>query len=175
VLGLVVLGLGLTGRRAGFVGFLTAVTVLAALVTAPLPAHLRWEGRAGDVVWIPETVAELKDFELGAGDAELDLRSLDPGELTGQNVEVSLGAGELTIVVPDDLTVQVESEIGVGELLVHEGGFAPGERDSGRFGRDEFSTGGLGIDEDRFFGQDAQPHLVIRADVGLGQITIEQE
>lgn len=175
VLGLLVLGLGLTGRRAGFVGFLTVLTMLAALLTAPLPDQVRWEGRAGDVVWIPETVADLKDYELGAGDARLDLRSLDPGDLTGQSVEVSLGAGVLTIVIPDDLTVQVESEIGVGELMVREGGPAPGERDSGRFGRDELSTGGLGIDEGRFFGEDAQPHLVIRADVGLGQITIEQE
>lgn len=176
VLGLLVLGLGLAGRRAGFVGFLTVVTVLAALVTAPLPAQLHWGGRAGDVTWAPQTVDGLRsDYRLGAGDALLDLRGLEVGDLDGQSVDVSLGAGVLTVVVPDDLTVQVDSEIGAGELLVRGRGFVRGEQDFGRFDNRADSTGGLGIKESTIIGESPDPHLLIRADVGLGQIDLVQQ
>jgi phage shock protein PspC (stress-responsive transcriptional regulator) len=176
VLGLLVLALGAAGRRAGFVGFLTGVSVLVAVVAAPLPADLQWEGRGGQATWAPRTADDLRNYRLAAGEAELDLRRLDTDGLNGQTVEVSLGAGSLTVLVPQDLTVAVESNVGVGELRLDE---TPGSSQGGvpRFsdGRTNDTTSGLGIQEQVELGEDRSPQLVIDANVGVGETVIEQE
>jgi hypothetical protein len=176
VLGLLVLALGLAGRRAGFVGFLTGVSVLAALLAAPLPANLQWEGRGGEAVWAPRSAADLRDYRLGAGDAELDLTRIETTGLDRQDVEVGLGAGSLTLIVPEDLTVRVDSSIGAGELRLREAaGTSGGSEPRFSDGRTNDRTGGLGIQEQVELGQGTQPQLVVDASVGLGEIVIEQE
>lgn len=173
VLGLLVLGLGVSGRRAGFVGFLavlTVLTVLTAFTAALLPARLGLAGGTGEVVWNPASVAELTDHRLGAGEADLDLRSLDPDELSSDVVDVSVGAGQLTVQLPAEDGVQVDSQIGVGRLSVRGaevGGLADGP--------DDRSVSGLDIDESRSFGAAGSPDLIVRADLGVGEIVIDQE
>ena len=162
MLGAVLVALGFLGRRAGFVAFLAWVTLVATAVTAPLPTDISWPDGDRDVVWNPTTVTELRDFDLGAGTAELTLQNLDPAGLNGQTVEVDLGAGELRIVVPQGLDVTVNSEVGAGDITV--------ERD----GSGSSTEGGLGVSEQTVIG-DRPSQLEIDANVGLGQITIVQE
>ncbi|MGB7450022.1 MAG: hypothetical protein WA892_12965, partial [Ornithinimicrobium sp.] len=176
VLGLLVMALGVAGRRAGFVGFLAGVSVLVALIAAPLPANLQWEGRSGQATWAPESVGQLRDYRLAAGEAELDLTRLPADELTGQDVQVSLGAGQMTIVVPEELTVEVNSGIGAGELRL---GNAAGSADTDgplfSDGRTNDTTSGLGIQERVVLGEDTSPQLVVDVNVGVGEIVIDQE
>ncbi|HKJ11150.1 MAG TPA: PspC domain-containing protein [Ornithinimicrobium sp.] len=177
VLGLLVLGLGVAGRRAGFVGFLTGVSVFAALLAAPLPANLQWEGRSGEATWAPTSTAELRDYRLAAGEAELDLTRIPAGDLDDvRNVEVSLGAGSLTILVPDDLAVEVDSSIGAGELRLRDASEGS-DTSVPRFsdGRTNDTTSGLGVQEVVNLGEDSRPELVVDASVGVGEIVIEQE
>jgi len=176
VLGVVVLTLGFAGRRAGFVGFLTGTSVLAALLAAPLPANLQWEGRSGQATWAPRSVADLREYRLAAGEAELDLTRLEADDVSGLDVDVSVGAGSMTILVPRDLPVQVDSQIGAGELRLSDDLGASGS-DAPRFsdGRTNDTTSGLGVQERVNLGEDSSPPLLVDVNVGVGEIVIEQE
>ena len=57
-LGLLVLGLGVAGWRAGFVGFLAILTALATLGSGAVADGAQVGGRVGDVTWTP-TAADL--------------------------------------------------------------------------------------------------------------------
>ena len=162
LLGVVLVALGFLGRRAGFVAFLAWFTLVATAVTAPLPTDISWQDGDRNVVWNPTTVGELRDFDLGAGTAELTLQNLDPTGLDGQTVEVDLGAGELRIVVPRGLDVTVNAEVGAGDITVE------------RRGGGSSTEGGLGVSEQAVIG-DLPSQLEVDANVGLGQITIVQE
>ncbi|MGB7448283.1 MAG: PspC domain-containing protein, partial [Ornithinimicrobium sp.] len=116
VLGLVLLALGLMGRRAGFVGFFAVVAAFAVLVTAPLPAGLRWNGEAGEVAWTPTPTSQQDTYTWGAGEPTLDLTYLSAQDVTVDEIDVDLGAGELSILVPEGLDVLVNSDIGVGAV-----------------------------------------------------------
>lgn len=117
-MGLLLVGLGVAGRRAGWVGFLAVITLCAATITAPLPDDLRWDSATGDVTRVPGSAAALQDIDLGAGQAELDLTQLDASTLDGDTSRIQLGLGQVDIIVPNDLNVEIISDIGAGEFLV---------------------------------------------------------
>jgi len=54
------------------------------------------------------------DYSLGVGEAVLDLRGLRGAE--SAQVEARIGLGELTVLVPRGMSVEVTSDIGLGEL-----------------------------------------------------------
>lgn len=122
VLGLIILILGIAGRRSGFVGFLAGVALLGTLVLQPLPGGAPTTGSAGDEAWRPESVADLTDseqiYQHGYGRATLDLTDFDPSTLNGQEstLEAGVGFGQLLVLVPDDLTVAIEGEAGYGAI-----------------------------------------------------------
>lgn len=117
---------GLTGRRsAGLAGLGILLTVFLTIGTAAQGAgvqtgrHLAAIGRAS---WAPQTRADAQDqYNLGIGEAELDLTSA--GVLSGataQNpleVDVNVGVGHLMLVLPEWMTVEVETRLGAGELV----------------------------------------------------------
>jgi phage shock protein PspC (stress-responsive transcriptional regulator) len=82
-------------------------------------------GAMGDRIYAPQSLAELEpSYELGAGDLIVDLSRID---FTGQTrqVEVRLGMGEATVIVPPDTAVSVRGHVGMGEAIAlgssHEG------------------------------------------------------
>ena len=149
------------GAFAGFrVGGLVGVGLIllaAFAVAASSPVSLR--AGVGDKLERPLDAAALESsYEYGIGDYELDLRSVDlPEGVT--RVEVSLGIGELTVTVPEDVAVEVDAHAGAGEVIVL------GSADDG-----------IGADKElTFAGAEADsPTLVLDASVGFGQITIER-
>lgn len=72
----------------------------------------------GDVEWRPQAVQELVTrYELGTGDATLDLRELD---FTGRDetVEAVVRFGSLRVLLPPDVDVDVRADINAGDARV---------------------------------------------------------
>ncbi|MFF3098733.1 PspC domain-containing protein [Streptomyces cyaneofuscatus] len=125
VAALAVFGLGLLVSSAlGRTGF---GTVLLAMVTAVLlagatmlPKEISTDWARQE--WRPAEVAAVQQgYELGSGDARLDLSGVvvPPGESVRTRLEV--GAGRAAVVVPEGVTVKVRAEAGLGEIRLEEG------------------------------------------------------
>ncbi|MEU6235872.1 PspC domain-containing protein [Kitasatospora sp. NPDC047058] len=113
----------------------------------------------GDRDWKAVSAAELESrYVLGLGDARLDLGGLDPAGATLHST-VELGAGQLTVVVPPDVTVNLETKAGLGNVTV------PGEDEvSGHSSR--------GFRLNPVNGQASKGTLDLKLMVGLGDIKV---
>ena len=106
------------GRSRGLIA-LGVVLVLVLVPVAALPRDIRWNAGAGagDRLYRVTSVDDLKsEYELGAGSLTLDLRRLDVSGPT--SVDASVGAGELTVLVPSDLPVTAEADVAVGTVIL---------------------------------------------------------
>ncbi|MCU1487325.1 MAG: PspC protein, partial [Actinomycetia bacterium] len=117
---LIVVGAGLLvgslyGRRRGLI----AVGILLTMATAAATvADVPFDGGAGDRFWHPTSLGTLqRTYDLGAGDAELDLRDLDLAGRT-RHVTARVGAGDLRIWLPADARVEIDAHAGFGEVVV---------------------------------------------------------
>ena len=169
----VVLTLGMRGRASGFSGFLVVCLALL-LVTASAASRVEVKDGVGDRTWTPVPATGTTSFELGAGEATLDLGRLaatsptpapsatTPTTTTAQRVTVQMGAGDLTILVPPGLDVRVDASVGFGDIT-HKGGIG-GTTDT--TGNDRSTSTLIG----------AEPvEVVVDAQLGLGQITIQEQ
>lgn len=116
MLGVVAVGL-LVGAFRGRARWLIAPAVILLLVAQAATAIPRavsssWGAGIGDRRWTP-TVSNPAAYELGAGEARLDLTSLPPGPAT---VSSRLGAGNLIVTVRPDTTLVVHGRVGAGDL-----------------------------------------------------------
>ncbi len=170
---LAVLGLGLVvGAWVGRARWLVFLAIPLALVTAAASTLSGWPGdstvRSEAVVWQISEAADLgQAYRLGAGEATLDLSGLESADLAGvraPELDVELGAGDLTVILPDNLTVAWTAEVRLGELRVT----GPGgvTRTQSGFGLDD--SGGSGFAA-------SGPTLSLQVSVGLGQLTIQAE
>lgn len=117
---LIVLGLGIaisavfgrTGAGSIFLAVLTAA-LLAASAALPKDISTHWIRKD----WTPTATAQLrKNYDLGTGVGTLDLTHLDLAK--GQTVTTSaeVGVGRLKVVVPKDATVNLNVDVGVGDI-----------------------------------------------------------
>ncbi|MEX0706036.1 MAG: hypothetical protein WD041_05400, partial [Nitriliruptoraceae bacterium] len=162
---LLVVGLGLlvgafVGRARWLivVGVLLFPLVLAVELVRPvgiaaLDLDLR-EG-AGDVRVAPGSLEELGEtHRLAAGQLVLDLRDIDVDRDTQLSVEV--GAGDVEILLPGDVTAEIHVAVGVGQI---------------RF--DDTVVGGLGVERDLHVDTgDGSSLLGIDVQLGVGQVTV---
>ncbi|AEI11430.1 PspC domain-containing protein [Cellulomonas gilvus] len=168
--GLGIVVAGLRGRSSGSLGFLAIVSLLVAL---PAGAVARpgwvWEHdgatRFSDSAVVVTTRADAADgVRVGAGDTTLDLTGVPLSDdlLT---VPVSVGAGQLEIVVPRDAAVEATVRLGLGSVV---------------WDIDDSyeQVDGLGVDR-RTFSDEAssagQPQIDLDLSVGVGKITIVRE
>jgi hypothetical protein len=133
---------------------LTVVLALAAAAGWDLDVPLG--GGVGDRTERPGTAADLTEYELGIGNLVVDLRQLQvpPGTTT---VEARVGIGELTVEVPQGVSVAVVASSGLGQVQAlgeEEGGFASK------------------VDTTAEAGGDRRLELDLR--VGLGQVRVER-
>ncbi|HET7475126.1 MAG TPA: PspC domain-containing protein [Dermatophilaceae bacterium] len=157
-LGALVLGLGIAGWRTGFVGFVAVVLAAGTLISLALPAGGTIGGRVGDLTWAPTTLAGPVAYRHGAGSTTLDLTGLPAQGLSDERIRVSQGVGELTILVPDDVTVEVRGHVGLGEITLP----------------DNADRGGADVDATTVIGSGPR-EVLVTADLGLGQLTVEKE
>lgn len=115
---LLLLGLGLVagtfmGRPRGFI-FLGMI--LSAALAATSLFAIRWGGSIGDFTYVPTSVAALQSkYQVFAGQVGLDLRQVDfHGRSADMRAEV--GFGQLVVLVPADVRVEVDAKLGAGEL-----------------------------------------------------------
>jgi phage shock protein PspC (stress-responsive transcriptional regulator) len=96
--GLIVLGL-----------MLVPVVLAAGISDVPL------RGGAGDRLWQPRTVSQLRDgYQLAAGDLTVDLTGVPFGD-AGSSVRADLGMGDLEVIVPADVPLDIHVRVGAGE------------------------------------------------------------
>jgi phage shock protein PspC (stress-responsive transcriptional regulator) len=130
--------------------------VLALSAGVVSAAGIDLDGGVGDRTYRPASAADLSDrYELGIGELEVDLRDTDlPAGDTPLALDV--GVGEASVIVPEDVCVAADAEVGAGRVQLF-------ERDNG------------GVDVDVA----EQPHaradatrLLLDADVGVGQVNV---
>jgi phage shock protein PspC (stress-responsive transcriptional regulator) len=158
LVGLGVLWVSRSGRWGGRLlrlAIVLAVAALAAAVTAVVLAfswfNVSFGDGVGDRVYAPATAASIApSYKLGVGSLRLDLSAIQPAakEL---HVKAKVGVGELRVVVPDGVPVQVDAHAKLGDVHVLR------LTDSGRNASVRTGTGG---------------GYVIDARVGLGQVDV---
>jgi hypothetical protein len=107
-------------EHAGAVGLGIVLVVLALVTVVAGPAtDLAVLGRgSGDVTITPASAAQVRaTYEHGAGTVIVDLHDVVlPAGTTSTNIR--LGAGELRVRVPQEVTVQVDANAGIGAVVV---------------------------------------------------------
>jgi phage shock protein PspC (stress-responsive transcriptional regulator) len=131
------------------------VAALAALVTAVILAfswfNVSLSDGVGDHVYAPSTAAAIAPaYRLGVGSLHIDLSAIRPGAKE-VHVQAKVGVGELRVVVPKGVPVQVDARAKMGDVYV------VGREDSGR--NAVVKTGARG-------------GYVIDATVGLGKVDV---
>ncbi len=153
---------GIRGKRSGGAAGVAWLVLLPLLVTAAVATSENPVVRWGPTTTLAPTTGQ--EFFIGAGRVELDLTELDFGVPTdgfyGQEVELNVGAGDVTVIVPDDTWVQFSGTVAAGSV---DGG--PDER-STRVGPVETVTSEFGPT-----GEDV-PQLIVSVHLGAGQIRI---
>lgn len=175
-IGIVLAGLGiivsgLRGRRSGALG---ALAIVGILVAVPVGA-----ARTNDWVWtsgpdrhldsgtylVDSRRAAADGFDFGFGDAVVDLTAV-PLTSTTLDVPVSLGAGDLTVIVPTDAAVAADVEAGVGTVRWELDG-------------ETRTVDGLGISEQTFEDEQTRngttAQLLLHVSVGAGEVRIIEE
>ncbi|MBL1081425.1 PspC domain-containing protein [Streptomyces actinomycinicus] len=117
---LAVFGLGIT--LSAFLGRTGAGTVFLALVTAGLLAGAAAlprdiTGHWRELSWKPAAVTQVRSaYDLGTGRGTLDLTRVHPAR--GQRIatDARVGAGQLKVIVPADVTVRMSIDVGVGDI-----------------------------------------------------------
>jgi phage shock protein PspC (stress-responsive transcriptional regulator) len=134
---------------------LPALTVALA-AGAVSAADIDLDGGVGDETYRPASAIDLQDkYQLGIGDLEVDLRDTDlpSGD---RPLAIDLGVGEARLIVPEDVCVATDANVGVGQV-------------------DFFDRGSGGVDVNFVEEPDARPEttrLLVNADVGLGRLSV---
>jgi phage shock protein PspC (stress-responsive transcriptional regulator) len=123
---LIVLGVGtavssLLGRTGAGSVFLAIVTagLLAASAAIPKDVSTDWQR----VTWRPATVAEVQPrYELGTGQAVLDLSRVSVGKGKRVSVAAEVKVGKLRVIVPKGVTVRADIDMRLGDIQL------PGEK-----------------------------------------------
>ena len=117
VLGLGIVVLGCVGRSSGPAGAVAVLALAASLVVGGALVH-RNVVFANQSHWNPEAARSAGEgYTVAAAQGNLDLTGLaDELRGGGLTVPVSVAAGDLTILVPDDVAVSVQAEMVLGNV-----------------------------------------------------------
>lgn len=139
------------GRHGGLIAIGVVLTVILAFASI---LDVPFEGGVGERAFTPDSVTELRDeYRLAIGKMTVDLTGAETA-LTGQRIEITLGIGELVVLLPDGVAVRVEGHAGAGEVLL-------------------FGEGHGGVNVDEVAGDD-DPDVQIEASVGLGKVEVRR-
>ncbi|MEU1104264.1 PspC domain-containing protein [Streptomyces tibetensis] len=117
---LAVLGLGIA--VSAFLGRTGAGSIFLAIITAGLLAGAAALPKSVDTHWVrttwqPATMADVRQrYDLGTGVGTLDLSRLHVSGKQTVTTRAEIGMGKVRVLVPDDVTVRLNVEVGVGDL-----------------------------------------------------------
>ncbi|MCK8435218.1 PspC domain-containing protein [Streptomyces sp. D2-8] len=104
--------LGRTGAGSIFLAIITA-GLLAGAAAVPKDIDTHW----ARTTWQPATVADVRrQYDLGTGVGTLDLSGLDVSGKQTVTTRAEVGMGRIKVLVPEDVTVRLNIEVGVGDL-----------------------------------------------------------
>ncbi|MFE0802890.1 PspC domain-containing protein [Streptomyces sp. NPDC058812] len=104
--------LGRTGAGSIFLAIITA-GLLAGSAAVPKDVGTDWVR----TTWEPTTVAGVREqYDIGTGSGTLDLSGLDLAEGQTVTTRADVGMGRIQVVVPQDVTVRLSVEVGVGDI-----------------------------------------------------------
>jgi phage shock protein PspC (stress-responsive transcriptional regulator) len=132
-----------------------ALALSAGTVSA---AGIDLDGGVGERDYRPASALDLREkYELGMGELIVDLRQteLPPGDVP---LEIELGVGDARVIVPEDICVATDAQVGVGEVR-------------------HFDQHNEGVDvdfDDRPEAAPAATRLLVKADLGVGSLRIGQ-
>lgn len=119
-------------------------------------------GPVGEQIQRPTSVAALdSEYEHGTGRMVLDLSRLsDPDNLDGQQVRVESRIGQIEVIVPSSISVQIDAQVDVGEIS------GPPRRliDQSGDAEESVSLSSAGVS--------GSPDLYLDLDLNLGEILI---
>jgi phage shock protein PspC (stress-responsive transcriptional regulator) len=160
---LAVVGLGLLvgswwGRSRGLI----ALGIALGFALVPAVIMGRFDLGSEDFTFRPTTPAELPSGteHRGAGSVLYDLSAVPFTDADRETLDIDQTAGELTVIVPPDVDVVVEAEIGAGEIQAF-GNASSGLGQERRFTDDGGSPGG--------------GTLTLGLDLGAGSIEVRRE
>ena len=164
VLGLGIVIAGIAGRRSGWLAPFAIAAMAAAVFTSVMPHGLTQPFSVGERTYEPAALTGTEAFQLGMGEMRLDLTGADYQGEGVETVKAVVGLGELNLVVPEGVRLTVNATGRAGEIVAH---------DSNEGGA-RTSRSGTILDETFTYGPESAPdEIVVDAEVGLGQITIQ--
>ena len=96
-------------------GLIALGLVLVPVVLAAGISDVPLRGGAGDRLWQPQTVSQLGDgYQLAAGTLTVDLTRV-PFGASGASVRADLGLGDLVVIVPADVPLDIHARVGAGQ------------------------------------------------------------
>jgi phage shock protein PspC (stress-responsive transcriptional regulator) len=132
-----------------------ALAVPVAFVAA---ADVDFDGGIGEREYRPTSVTQIRDrYELGMGSLVVDFRSvrLPPDDPT--DVTLDVGVGEAVVVVPEDVCVGSQADVGIGAVEVF-----------------DHESGGVDVDwEEQPRARRGTPSLVVHGDIGVGLLQVK--
>jgi predicted membrane protein len=151
-------------------GLIPFALILSALTWAAVAAPLdRWQGNGfGELRDAPTTVAELQpSYQRTAGEIHLDLRNLDltvpqGGNSSAVRSTLTMGAGDVQILLPPNADVSFTGEAGIGDVTFD------GRADSGS---------GARVDVVNDLGADGVPSgrpLILDVELGAGDVEVHR-
>jgi len=153
---------GVVLRRAPW--SLVPVLVVAALGTGAFGgSHASLHDGIGQQIWTPATSADVRgDYRFALGQGVLDLRRVTP---TGpHDIHVTLGAGQVRLILPPAMNATVQTHIRLGDVTVEGDDLVV----AGDTGRDDY-----GVDKTILPPTGATgPAVTIDVDVADGNITV---
>lgn len=142
------------GEHAGLVVLGVFISV-GVLVVSTTPLGFMTNG-IGERTFSPNVESELVDpFRLGIGELRVDLAGLVV--VDDATARAELGLGELRVTVPDGVAVEINSEVGAGEVTVF------GEKRSGTGVSDRYRSPGFDA---------ADRHMILNLEVAIGSIEV---
>lgn len=163
---LVCCGLGLLvgARRGRSRGLLAVGVLLGLLLLVPEGRPGGFDGLSGGIgerTYSPVTAQEAaQGFELGVGEQTIDLTGLDVAGLGRPLViEAQQGVGQMVVIVPADVTVELDARVSAGDLQYFGRESGNDSKVQGTFEGDEEGAG----------------TLVLDLSMGLGQISVDRE
>ncbi len=150
--GLILIGIVIlvVGRHGGLVTLGVILTVMLAFMSL---LDVPFEGGVGERTFQPASTADLRqEYRMDIGRLTVDLTSIEGTTIS--DVEISLGIGQVVVILPDEVSVRVEGDAGAGQVMI--------------LGSEQ---NGLGV-EHSITENDAV--FEVRVAVGLGQVEVRR-
>ncbi|NQV08180.1 hypothetical protein HQ535_16730 [bacterium] len=111
------------GRHGGLIALGAALTVIILLISViEVVIDIPWGGGIGETRITADGPPE-SEYRWGVGSMTLDLRSVEVGD--GETIAASVVVGEMIVIVPDHIVIDIDARSGIGEVVVfgeHQGG-----------------------------------------------------